>query len=183
MRIETERLIIHSFERKDAEDLVRIVRQSNIVHFMEDWSENRFSADEYYSFIDWQKTKEDSNDIYNNKRYAVALKDNDKLIGMVGMGLEEILNEVEVAYFISEEYCRNGFGFEAVMALLNWCFKISNINYLILTIDIATISSQKLAEKCDFELFEKRTPIGHSQPNMESESYYYYRKSNQNFSR
>jgi len=32
------------------------------------------------------------------------------------------------------------------------------------------------AEKCGFELFEKRFPIGHIQPNMESDSYYYYRR-------
>jgi RimJ/RimL family protein N-acetyltransferase len=44
-----------------------------------------------------------------------------------------------------------------------------------LGIDCANIPSCKLAEKCGFELFEKRTPIGHVQPNTESDSYYYYR--------
>ena len=35
---------------------------------------------------------------------------------------------------------------------------------------------RKDAEKCGFELFEKRMPIGHKQPNMESDSYFYYRR-------
>ena len=46
---------------------------------------------------------------------------------------------------------------------------------MILTIDSATTPSCRLAEKCGFPLFEKRTPIGHVQPNMVSDSYYYYR--------
>lgn len=83
--------------------------------------------------------------MYENKRYAVALKDTDVMIGMVGMGLEDTVNEVEVPY-------------------------------LILTIDCANVPSLKLAEKCGFTLFEKRTPIGHKQPNMESDSYYYLRR-------
>lgn len=43
-------------------------------------------------------------------------------------------------------------------------------------IDCANIHSCHLAEKCGFELFEKRTPMGHKQPNMESDSYFYYRR-------
>lgn len=38
------------------------------------------------------------------------------------------------------------------------------------------MASYKLAEKCGFELFEKRTPISYKQSNMEGESYFYYRK-------
>lgn len=54
--------------------------------------------------------QKDSTDMYECKRYAVALKENDLLIG--------------------------------------------------------TVASCKVAEKSGFELFEKRTPIGHKQPNM-----------------
>ena len=118
----------------------------------------------------------DSTDIYENKRYVIALPQTDEMIGMVGMGLEETLNEVEVAYFMSEKYKRRGYIIEAVNSLVDWCFKVSDIKYLILTIDSANIPSRNLAEKCGFELFEKRIPIGHKQPNMESDSYFYYRK-------
>ena len=131
---------------------------------------------EYYGFIDWQQSQRDSTDICENKRYAIALPDNDTMIGMVGVGLEDTLNEVEVAYFMSEQYQRHGYTKEAIDALTEWCFRVSDIPYLILTIDVANEPSCKLALKCGFELFEKRTPIGHKQPNMESDSYYYFRK-------
>lgn len=176
MRLETNNLIIRDFERKDAENLYRIVREKNILRFMPDWCENKNSPQAYFNYIDWHQGQKASTDIYENKRYVIALHDTDEMIGMVGMGLEDTLNEVEVAYFMSEKYQRKGYTVEAVNALVDWCFKVSNIKYLILTIDCANIPSCRLAEKCGFELFEKRTPMGHKQPNMESDSYYYYRK-------
>ncbi|BCN28931.1 GNAT family N-acetyltransferase [Anaeromicropila herbilytica] len=176
MRIETDHLIIRDFERKDAENLYRIVREKNILRFMPDWAENGDSPQSYYAYIDWHQTQRNSIDLYDNKRYVIELPDTDEMIGMVGMGLEGTLNEVEVAYFMSEHYQRNGYTLEAVNALVNWCFDVSDIKYLILTIDCANVPSCRLAEKCGFELFEKRTPMGHKQPNMESDSYYYYRR-------
>jgi RimJ/RimL family protein N-acetyltransferase len=176
MRIETNHIIIRDFERKDAENLYRTVREKTILRFMPDWAENGDSPQSYFGYIDWHQTKKNSTDIYENKRYVIALPETDEMIGMVGMGLEDTLNEVEVAYFMSEKHQRKGYTEEAVNALVHWCFSVSDIKYLILTIDCANIPSCHLAEKCGFELFEKRTPMGHRQPNMESDSYFYYRK-------
>jgi [ribosomal protein S5]-alanine N-acetyltransferase len=176
MRIETSHIIIRDFERKDAENLYRIVREKNIFRFMPDWAENSDSPQSFFEYIDWHQTQKNSTDIYTNKRYIIALPDTDEMIGMVGMGLENTLNEVEVAYFMSEKYQRKGYTKEAVNAFVEWCFNVSDIKYLILTIDCANIPSCSLAEKCGFELFEKRTPIGHKQSNMESDSYLYYRR-------
>ncbi|MDF2944636.1 MAG: acetyltransferase, ribosomal protein N-acetylase [Herbinix sp.] len=175
MKIELDRIVIRDFERKDAQLLYHIVREKGIIRFMRDWSEDSPTPESFYGFIDWMQTKKASTNIYENKRYAIALSNNDEVIGMVGMGLEDTVNEVEIAYFMSEKHQRKGFTQKAVKALVEWCFKVSDIPYLILTIDCANISSCKFAEKCGFELFEKRTPIGHRQPNMESDSYYYYR--------
>ena len=108
MRIETNNIIIRDFERKDAEKLYRIVREKNIFRFMVDWAENGNSPQSFYGFIDWLQSKKDSKDVYENKRYAIALSDTDEMIGMVGMGFEDTVNEVEVAYFMSEKHQRKG---------------------------------------------------------------------------
>jgi len=176
MRIETNNIIIRDFERKDAESIYRIVREKNILRFMPDWARNQDSPQSFWGYIDWHQTKKNSTNVYENKRYAIALPHTDEMIGMVGMGLEDTLNEIEIAYFMSEKYQMNGYTKEAINALVDWCFNVSDINHIILTIDCANIPSCHLAEKCDFELFEKRTPIGHKQPNMESDSYFYYRR-------
>lgn len=176
MRLVAKNIVIRDFERKDADNLYRIVREKNIYRFMPDWVENSPKPENFFGFIDWLQTQKDSTNIAENKRYAIVLPDTDEMIGMVGMGLEDTLNEVEVAYFMSEQYQRLGYTKEAIDALVEWCFKVSDVPYLILTIDVANEPSCKLALKCGFELFEKRTPIGHKQPNMESDSYFYFRK-------
>ena len=91
---------------------------------------------------------------YENKRYAVVDKITNNLIGMVGMGLEDTLNEVEMAYFIDENCRGNGYAVEALNALFDWCISVSDIKYMILTIDCANKASCRVAEKAGFELFE-----------------------------
>lgn len=175
MYIELNEIVIRDFERKDIDLLHNIVREKEIIRFMKDWSENAPKPEDFYGFIDWLQTKKDSTDVYENKRYAIALRATDEIIGMVGMGLEDTVNEIEVAYFMCEKYQRRGYTKQSIIAITDWIFHVSDVSYLILTIDCANTPSCKLAEKCGFELFEKRTPIGHVQPNMESDSYYYYR--------
>ena len=176
MYIETERLIIRDMEQNDKEQLFKIVWQKNVVKYMRDWSEHNPQPDSFTGYIDWRQSQKDSKDIYENKRYAVALKESNLLIGMVGVGIEDTINEVEMAYFVDEDYQGNGYATEALCALFDWCMQVSNIPYLILTIDCSNTTSCKVAEKSGFELFEKRTPISHEQPNMVSDSYFYYRK-------
>lgn len=60
--------------------------------------------------------------------------------------------------------------------MFDWCMEVSELPYLILAIDCANVASSRVAEKAGFELFEKRTPISHKQPNMVSDSCFYYRK-------
>ena len=176
MHIETERLIIRDFAPCDKDQLFKIAWQENVVKYMRDWSENNPKPDCFNRFIQWRQSQAESTDIYENKRYAVALKENNFMIGMVGMGLEDTLNEVEMAYFTDEDYQGRGYAAEALCALFDWCMKVSDILYLILTIDCANTASCAVAKKAGFELFEKRTPISHKQPNMVSDSYFYFRK-------
>lgn len=110
MFLKTKRLVIRDLERKDEEQLFKIVWQKNVVRYMRDWSDNNPRPESFHKFIDWRQSQKDSKDIYENKRYAVALKDIDLLVGVVGMGIEENLNEIEMAY----EYRRNGSGRECI---------------------------------------------------------------------
>lgn len=176
MKLETERLMIRDLEQQDKERLFSIIWQEGVVRYMRDWSENVPEAQALTGYIDWHQTQKDSTDVFENKRYAVILKETGRFIGIVGMGLEDTVNEVEMAYFIDEAYRGNGYAAEALQALFDWCMRVSDLPYLILTIDEQNLPSCRVAEKAGFILFEKRTPIGHKQPNMVSPNYYYYRK-------
>ena len=108
MRIETERLLIRDLAPMDEERLCAIVWQKDVVRFMGDWSEN---CDRLQGFIAWHQTQKDSTDVRENKRYAIALKAKpDTLIGMVGMGMEDTLREVEMSCFPGEACQGRGHG-------------------------------------------------------------------------
>ena len=47
MRIESNRIVIRDFERKDSENLYRIVREKDILRFM---------PQSYFPYIDWRQT-------------------------------------------------------------------------------------------------------------------------------
>ncbi|MDO4460426.1 MAG: GNAT family N-acetyltransferase [Clostridia bacterium] len=176
MKIETERLIIRDLERKDQPDIARIVWQESVMKFMRDWSENIPDAESLNGYVDWHQSQKESTDVYQAKRYAITLKGEDKFIGSVGMGLEDTVNEVEIAYFLDEDYQGHGYATEAVNALFDRCMQVSDLDYMVLLIDVANDASNKVAERTGFELFERRTPISHKQNNMVSESYNYWRK-------
>ena len=178
MYVQSENIVVRGFVREDAARLYSIVREPGVRRFMPDWAEGYSCPQDYHPLIDWFIKQQDQTDISIGRRYVVALPEGGEMIGVVGVGLEETLNEVEVAYFMAEAYQRKGYMKEAVDNLVDWCFKVSEIPYLILTIDCANGPSNALAEKCGFRLFERRTPIGHKQPNMESDDYFYYRKHN-----
>ena len=127
---------------------------------MPDWAKNSNSPQSFFGYIDWHQTKKNSTDIYENKRYAIALSDTDEMIGMVGMGLEETLNEVEVAYFMSEKYQRKGYTKEALAALVEWCFNVSEIKYLILSIDCANSLLAFWRRNAVLSCLRKELPLG-----------------------
>ena len=176
MYIKTERLIIRDIEPKDEKQIIKIIWQKHIVKYMRDWSDNSLIPGRLTGYIDWLQSQKHSADVYENKRYAIVNPDDDILIGMVGMGLEDTLNEVEMAYFIDEEYQGRGYATEALLALFEWGIAVSDLPYFILTIDCANTASCRVAEKAGFQLYEKRFPINHKQANMISDCYFYYRK-------
>lgn len=65
---------------------------------------------------------------------------------------------------------------KALIGFFNWCMGVSDLKYLILTIYCASEASCIVAQRAGFELFEKRYPHSHKQPNMESDCYYCFRK-------
>ena len=175
MRIETQNIVIRGFTRKDAERFYAIAREASVYRHVPDWADGRFHPRDYYEMLDGFQKQSDNTDFSNGRCYAITLQNDDEMIGMIGVGLKELLNEVEIGYFMSENFQRNGYMREAVTALAEWCFKVSDLKYIILTINCANDSSNKLAEKCGAILHEKRTPITHDKSYMDADSYFYYR--------
>ena len=106
--------------------------------------------------------------------FAVCLKDSDELIGMVGIGnKEEVDNEIEIAYFISENYASMGYISEAARAVSQWALTKLSLEYLIAIIEPNNLPSQRVIESCGFKQIETRMILNSGE--KEEKPFFYYR--------
>ncbi|KUO76364.1 MAG: acetyltransferase [Clostridia bacterium BRH_c25] len=170
--IETERLILRQFTIEDAEELSSICNQEYILKWMPDWEG---TVEGRRSWLIWiQDQYEKANKDTARIMLAVTLKGNESLIGMVGIGnKEEVDNEIEIAYFISEDYCNKGFMSEAAKTMSQWALNTLGIEYLIAIVEIDNYPSQKIVEKCGFTKVGTRMILNSGE--AEEKPFYYYR--------
>lgn len=172
IRIETERLILREFTKKDTVDLHKICSETYILKWMPDW-EVSFEIRE--KWIEWVRSKYITSTRENIRvMLGMVLKESGKLIGMVGVGnKEEVNNEIEIAYFITEKMSNKGLVSEAVQAMSKWIFKKFDIDYLIAIVELDNYSSQRVIEKCGFTRIGKKMILNSGE--SEKKPFYYYK--------
>ncbi|MGB7603886.1 MAG: GNAT family N-acetyltransferase [Lutisporaceae bacterium] len=170
--IETERLILRQFTEGDAEALCKICNQAYILKWMPDWEG---TVERKRGWIKWVEGRyTNANRDTARIMLAVTLKENKELIGMVGIGnKEEVDNEIEIAYFVSEDYCNKGYISEAAKAMAEWVFKTLEIEYLIAIVETDNFPSQRIVEKCGFAKLGTRMILNSGE--TEKKPFYYYR--------
>ena len=172
INIETDRLILRQFEESDAKALHSICNQQYILKWMPDW---KGSVETIKERIQWFKRQySNANKDTGRLVLAVELKDKEELIGMVGIGnKEEVDNEIEIAYFISKDFCDNGYISEAAKAMSQWVFAKLGLEYLIAIVEIDNFPSQRIVEKCEFTKLETKMILNSGE--TEEKPFYYYR--------
>lgn len=170
--IETERLILREFVVNDVKELHSICSEPYILKWMPDWERTTEERKEWIGWVQNNYLKASKN--IARIMLAVTLKHNNKLIGMVGIGnKEEVNNETELAYFISEEYCNQGYISEASKAMIEWSFTNLKMDYLIAIVELDNIPSQRVIEKCGFA--KLNTKMIFNSGDTEEKPFYYYR--------
>lgn len=175
IKITTPRLILREFHKSDAKDLREIATQEYVLKWMPDWE-----MDEQH-FEDWIGRMSQLYGTANAQTarimLAVTLKGTHQLIGMVGIGnKEEVDNEIEIAYFISRDFSGKGYMTEAAKAMTDWAIHFLDLEYLIAIVELDNISSQKVIKKCGYEQLEQRMILNSGE--TEIKPFYYYRKYN-----
>lgn len=170
--IETEKLILREFTVNDVEELHSICRQPYILKWMPDWKRTVEERKEWISWVQNNYLKATKN--VARIMLAVTLKSSKQLIGMIGIGnKEEVNNEIELAYFISEKYSSNGYISEASKAMIEWVFTNLKLDYLIAIVEPDNIPSQRVVEKCGFTKLDTKMIINSG--DTEEKPFYYYR--------
>jgi RimJ/RimL family protein N-acetyltransferase len=137
---------------------------------------------------DWKSSVEDTRKLirYFATQYAVVNKDKARImfavtlnttgeiVGMVGVGnKQEVDNEIEIAYFISESHAGKGYITEAAKTVSRWAIEHLKLDYLISIVELDNYPSQKVIESCGFQRIEIRVILNSGE--NEEKPFYYYR--------
>jgi len=140
IKLETERLILRAWKITDLDDFFEYA-SINGVGEKAGWEHHK-SKDESLEilkmFIDEKKV------------FAIVLKENRQDLDK---NLENLLGK-ELGYVLSKDYWNNGIMTEAVSKVIEYCFKILKLNYLIATCFNYNIESKKVLEKLNFKFYK-----------------------------
>ena len=168
IRLETERLILREWNLDDLDDLFEYASNPDVGP-RAGWNPH--------------KNKEESFAILNRfingkKTFAIVYKDNNKVIGSLGVEfyeLEEELTEFNnyqgrsIGYVLSKDYWGQGLMPEALKALIGYLFNELKYDFLVSGHFDFNTRSSRVQEKCGFRPYRKivfDTPMGIQQPGV-----------------
>lgn len=149
MRIETDRLILRNYKMTDLQDYVKLMTQEKVA--------NRagFNLKNNDRLL-----RELKGETENEHKFAIVLKDTDKVIGEIGFNwltttTRESLFEIEkgqslreVEFCLSEEHWGKGYMTEALMALVKVGFEVMLLDLIVAASFIKNFASKKVQVKC-----------------------------------
>ena len=147
--IETERLILRAFKQTDLESFYEYASVEGVGE-MAGWKHHE-SIDESRKIMD--------SFINNDKVFAICLKENNKVIGSIGIekyGLEDALTEFknyrgrELGYVLSKDYWGKGLMPEAVNAVIEYLFNDLDYDFLLCGYYNFNERSKRVQTKCGF---------------------------------
>ncbi|MEI3059513.1 MAG: GNAT family N-acetyltransferase [Oscillospiraceae bacterium] len=164
IRIETPRLILRPWRMADLEDLYEYARVDGVGQ-MAGWQPHG-SIEESRAILEMF--------IRERKTLALESREDRKVIGSLGLepcypatGLDERLQGREIGYVLSRDYWGRGLMPEAVEAVIDYCFRELNWDYLTCGHYNRNDRSRRVIEKCGFRYdrnFAFQTRLGTVEP-------------------
>ena len=152
IKIETQRLILRPWEKTDLQDLYEYASVPGVGE-MAGWTHHQ-SIKESASILDIF--------IAEKKTFAVVYKENNKVIGSLGLEhLDHVEEEIppsfqgrEIGYVLSKEFWGQGLMSEAVQAVVEYCFKELKYEFLTCAHFIRNNQSRRVIEKAGFQFLK-----------------------------
>lgn len=147
IRIETGRLILRAWRESDLEDFYEYARVDGVGQ-MAGWLPHK-SMEESKRILDLF--------IQEKKTFALEFKENGKVIGSLGLETsDEVLDVSEesmgrdIGYVLSKDYWGRGLVPEAVKAVIDYCFRELDFDWLTCSHYLKNDRSRRVVEKCGF---------------------------------
>lgn len=144
--LETSRLLLKKVKYIDERNLYKLLSNPEVAKF------------DYFYPIDSLKEARRFICRYNEElkaeeeiTWGIFLKETNKLIGTCSIGnFEDNSRRAEIGYAIMMEYWRNGYGTEAVNAIINFGFEKMNLNRIEALVTPGNDASMNILKKLNF---------------------------------
>ena len=153
--LETNRLLIRPWKQSDLQDFYEYAKVDGVGQ-MAGWTPHA-------SIEESQKILSDF--IHEKNVFAIQLKENEKVIG--SLGLEKLTIDLgepytdmtgrEVGYVLSKPYWGRGIMPEAVERVISFCFEEEHFDFLLCSHNITNEQSRRVIEKCGFEFIKENS--------------------------
>jgi len=144
--VETVRLRIRSYRDDDLADLVALAR---------DWEIARWVGTIPYPYTEadgreWIASVQENHATGKPRRFAIALKETDRLIGGVGLdgSTGDGSEEPALGYWLGQPYWGNGYAREAAAAVIDYGFRTLGLETIRAYTDPGNAASQKVLLHC-----------------------------------
>ena len=144
--IETARLRLRALRDEDLADLVQLIGNWQVARWLTAVPYPYTPADGYAWILSVRRDHEGG----NPRRFGIALKEADRIIGGVGLDGDpgDDTDEAALGYWLGQPYWRNGYGREAVAAIIEHGFRALDLASIRAYTDPDNAPSQKLLRHC-----------------------------------
>ena len=150
--LETDRLILRAWEIKDLDDFFEYASVEGVGE-KAGWEHHK-SKDKSLEILKMF--------IEEKKVFAIVLKENQKVIGSIGIeelgeeldkDLENLLGR-ELGYVLNKDYWNKGIMKEAVSKVVDYCFNTLKLNFLMASYFNYNIASKRVLENLNFKFYK-----------------------------
>ena len=150
--LETDRLILRAWEITDFDDFFEYASVEGVGE-KAGWEHHK-SKDKSLEILKMF--------IEEKKVFAIVLKENQKVIGSIG--IEELSEELdkdldnlvgrELGYVLNKDYWNKGIMKEAISKVVDYCFNTLKLNFLMASYFNHNIASKKVLENLNFKFYK-----------------------------
>lgn len=150
--LETDRLILRAWEITDLDDFFEYASVEGVGE-KAGWEHHK-SKDKSLTILKMF--------IEKKKVFAIVLKENQKVIGSIG--IEELSEELdkdldnlvgrELGYVLNKDYWNKGIMKEAISKVVDYCFNTLKLNFLMASYFNHNIASKKVLENLNFKFYK-----------------------------
>jgi len=135
--LETDRCVLMPFQKTDYDEVKQLYMNQQVRRYLGDVRKEG----ELPRIFDEMLSTTDEN------HWVVRNKDSRKLVGIISLGLHHDGAFHEISYQLLPEWWGNGYGMEAIRAILDYAFGVLHLSKVIAETQTSNLPSRKLLEK------------------------------------